>query len=172
MQSKTEHNTTMAQIPKSSKSPTPYRQIRAIYDETIIIVYQAYSQNIATAAVKEQKLHASSDFSFTRMTWIKPSWCWIMYRSRYSTKDSRQSRILAIKMRREDFERLLGMAVVTEGEKLRKEVCCFFWVIFGKRTGSDADGTQERERPVRVQWDPERGPSLEVYVVFTLEMGY
>jgi hypothetical protein len=54
-------------------SPTPYRQIRASYDDRTVTVYQAYSASIAKAAVASQKLHASPDFSFRRMTWIKPS---------------------------------------------------------------------------------------------------
>jgi len=81
----------------STKEPTtvPYRQIRAVYDEATITVYQAYSTSIAIAAVKEQKLSASPDFSGSRMTWIKPSWCWMMYRYVFlalrtpSTKTSR-----------------------------------------------------------------------------------
>ena len=63
----------------SASPEIPYRQIRALYDEETITVYQAYSATIAEAAVREQKLYASPDFLFTRMTWIKPSWCWMMY---------------------------------------------------------------------------------------------
>jgi len=58
----------------------PSRQIRAVYDEETITVYQAYSSAIALAAVTEQRLSASPEFSGSRMTWIKPSWCWMMYR--------------------------------------------------------------------------------------------
>jgi Domain of unknown function (DUF4291) len=61
------------------KPGIPYRQIRALYDDETITVYQAYSSSIAIAAVKEQKLNASPDFRLGRMTWIKPSWCWMMY---------------------------------------------------------------------------------------------
>lgn len=59
-------------------SSIPYRQIRAIYDDKTITVYQAYSASIAVAAVREQHLNASPDFLLGRMTWIKPSWCWMM----------------------------------------------------------------------------------------------
>jgi hypothetical protein len=61
------------------KASIPYRQIRAIYDDETITVYQAYSPSIATTAVEHQKLNASPDFKLGRMTWIKPSWCWMMY---------------------------------------------------------------------------------------------
>ena len=131
-------------------SPIPYRQIRASYDDRIITVYQAYSASIAKAAVASQKLHASPDFSFTRMTWIKPSWCWMMYRSGYSTKDARQSRILALKMTHENFQNLLAQAVVCHGAALSDE---------------------EKARPVRVQWDPERGPGLEVLGYRSTQIG-
>jgi len=122
-------------------APIPYGQIRALYDNETITVYQAYSATIADVAVKEQKLYASPEFKFGRMTWIKPSWCWMMYRSGYSLKDDRQARILGIKMRRVDFERLLGMAVVVHGD--------------GRKLSAE-----ERKSGVRVQWDPERGPGL------------
>jgi hypothetical protein len=128
----------------------PYRQIRASFDEHTITVYQAYSASIAKAAVSSQKLHASPDFSFTRMTWIKPSWCWMMYRSGYSTKDSRQSHILALKMTHENFRNLLSHAAVTHGTGLTDE---------------------EKAKPVRVQWDPERGPGLEVLPYRSIQIG-
>lgn len=62
-----------------TEKAVPYRQIRASYDDETITVYQAYSSSIAIPAVKEQRLNASPDFLLGRMTWIKPSWCWMMY---------------------------------------------------------------------------------------------
>lgn len=53
-------------------------EIRALYDDETITVYQAYSSAIATEAVKTQRLSASDTFKIQRMTWIKPSWCWMM----------------------------------------------------------------------------------------------
>ena len=57
----------------------PNKQIRAVFDDDTITVYQAYSSTIATAAVENQMLSASPAFKFNRMTWVKPSWCWMMY---------------------------------------------------------------------------------------------
>lgn len=128
----------------------PYRQIRAVYDETTITVYQAYSADIAIAAVSAQKLNASPHFSMDRMTWIKPSWCWMMYRSGYSFKDPRQSHILAIKLKHEHFRELLMEAVVCGGGKLSDE---------------------DKNRDVRVQWDPERGPALDVLPYRSIQIG-
>jgi Domain of unknown function (DUF4291) len=62
----------------NSSKTVPFRQIRATYDDETITVYQAYSEAIAVAAVKEQRLNASPQFLFGRMTWIKPSWAWMM----------------------------------------------------------------------------------------------
>lgn len=89
-------------------SPNPYEQIHASYDDRKITVYQAYSASTAEEAFASQKLHACPDFSFTRTTWIKPDWCWMMYRSGYSTKDARQSHILALRITHENFHNLLA----------------------------------------------------------------
>jgi hypothetical protein len=65
-------------LPAAPTPQVPYRQIRALYDDETITIYQAYQASIAIPAVKEQKLSASKDFAMGRMTWIKPSWCWMM----------------------------------------------------------------------------------------------
>ena len=58
---------------------TPYRQIRAHWDKETVTVYQAFSSTIADAAVAAQRLSASPEFETGRFTWIKPSWCWMMF---------------------------------------------------------------------------------------------
>ncbi|KAG6827965.1 hypothetical protein H0H92_009826 [Tricholoma furcatifolium] len=128
----------------------PQRQIRALYDSDTVTVYQAYSSEIAIPAVETQNLAASPAFKFTRMTWVKPSWCWMMYRAGYSFKDPNQSRILAIKMKHEHFKELLSQASVTSHGHLTDE---------------------EKARPVRVQWDPERSPSLGVLPYRSIQIG-
>jgi len=116
---------------------TPYKQIRALHDDTTITVYQAYKAAIASAAVKNQKLNASPAFRTTRMTWIKPSWAWMLYRAGYSYKDPGQERILALKMKHGDFISILERATpVTKGHG-----------------HAEGDGKLPE---VRVQWDPER----------------
>src|SRR5690348_16250954 len=50
------------------------------------------------------------DFSYLRMSWIKPSFLWMMYRSRWGLKEDRES-IIALRLRREFFDRLLSEAV-------------------------------------------------------------
>lgn len=128
--------------------PTPpYRQIRASHNAQTITIYQAYPGNIAIPAVREQRLSASPHFSSTRMTWIKLSWCWMMYRSGYSLKDANQAHILALSMTHENFENLLAEAVVHHGKAL------------------------ETRKDVRVQWDPERDFRLERLPYRSIQIG-
>ncbi|MFI6318184.1 DUF4291 domain-containing protein [Nonomuraea sp. NPDC050556] len=107
----------------------PYRQIRAGYTEEAITVYQAYDPDIAAPAVAAQRF--VEPFKRARMTWIKPSFLWMMYRSGYATKPG-QTRVLAISLTREGFEWALAHSCLSHG-------------VEGKEN-----------YPVRVQWDPER----------------
>ena len=68
------------------------REIRADYDRDTIVIYQAYSPAIADAALKAGRF--VPPFSFHRMTWIKPSFLWLMHRSNWGQK-SGQERVLA-----------------------------------------------------------------------------
>jgi hypothetical protein len=110
-------------------TPT-YHQIRASYTPTTITVYQAYNKTIATCALSTQSLNVPT-FKSDRMTWIKPSFPWILYRSGHATKPN-QEHILALHLTREGFEQAL------------------------KWSGRREDGAE-----VRVQWDPERGMEFE-----------
>ncbi|KAF8243870.1 hypothetical protein K440DRAFT_656095 [Wilcoxina mikolae CBS 423.85] len=114
-----------------------------------IVAVPAYSAEIAEPALASQNLSASPNFLFNRTTWIKPSWNWMMYRSGYSYKSPLQSRILAITMKRERFEHLLSLACVTHG--LLSE--------------------EERSRPVRVQWDPERSVDMQKLEYRSIQIG-
>jgi len=80
----------------------PVRQIRAVYDADTIRVYQAYNDAIADSALAHGTF-ISPPYKKTRMTWIKPSFLWMMYRSGWAQKDDNQRRILAIDIRRSGF---------------------------------------------------------------------
>ncbi|KFA72586.1 hypothetical protein S40288_10102 [Stachybotrys chartarum IBT 40288] len=129
----------------------PYREIRALHDDNTITVYQAYNTSIAEAAVASQRLNASPDFKLTRMTWIKPSWAWIMYRSGYSFKDPGQARILALKMRHQHFISLLEQGVLS--------------------SQAAKDSKDGPAACVRIQWDPERTPRLGVLPYRSIQVG-
>jgi hypothetical protein len=66
------------------------------------------------------------------MTWIKPSYLWLMHRSNWGRKPG-QERILAIRITRAGWDHALSHAVLTTGRP--EEVA---------------------EAAVHVQWDPER----------------
>ncbi|KAH7355254.1 ATP-dependent RNA helicase DHX8 [Rhexocercosporidium sp. MPI-PUGE-AT-0058] len=137
-------------------TPPPYRQIRALYDAETVTVYQAYSRTIAEAAVREQRLDASPDFICgQRMTWIKPSWCWMMYRSGYASKDLRQTHILALRLTHATFKSLLLRASLSSNHSVPSVPLT----------------PEEKNMPVRVQWDPERSPRLERLGWRSLQVG-
>lgn len=118
----------------------PSHQIRAVYDDTTIRVYQAYSDAIADSALA-QGTFVSPPFKMGRMTWIKPSFLWMMYRAGWGFKDSGQKRVLAIDITREGFEWALAHSCPSNvGPSMSK-----------------GEWTQlKNEYPVRIQWDPER----------------
>ncbi len=118
----------------------PVRQIRAQYDDATLRVYQAYSDTIAESALKHQTFVAPP-FKMERMTWIKPSFLWMMYRAGWGYKDEGQARILAIDIAREGFEWALAHGCASHPEPGMDEQ---EWDALKKRS------------PVRVQWDPER----------------
>lgn len=126
----------------------PTYEIRADYDRDTIVVYQAYGPQIAKPAVEQQRF--VKPFSFTRMTWIKPSFLWMMARSNWGNKAG-QEHILKIRIKRTDWEYALSQAVLTHAEQR----------IYGN---VENWRQQMNEALVNVQWDPERsvrGGNLE-----------
>jgi Domain of unknown function (DUF4291) len=77
------------------------RLIRAAYSDETITVYQAYAPEIAEPAVRAGAF--VPPFSRSRMTWIKPSFGWMMYRCGWGRKPG-QERVLRIEISRAGFE--------------------------------------------------------------------
>ena len=84
--------------------------INAVYNDNTIRVYQAFNERIAGEAVLLNTFGKS--FKRERMTWIKPSFLWIMYRSGWAEKEN-QEHILAIDIKRTGFEEILKNAVMS-----------------------------------------------------------
>jgi uncharacterized protein DUF4291 len=122
------------------------REIRAAYDDSTIRVYQAFSPEIAMPALKARRF--VPPFRLSRMTWIKPSFCWMMYRCGYAAKPG-QEVVLAIDLKRPCFDSALSQAVPSSSHE-----------------PSDFENSEGRmTRPaVIVQWDPERDIQLEKIV--------
>lgn len=114
--------------------------VRARYTDDTVRLYQAYSPEIALPALKAGRF--VPPFSMGRMTWIKPSFHWMMYRSGYATKPG-QEVVLAIDISRAGFEWALRHAVLSSFKP-------------GFHASHDEWTRQVATRPVRIQWDPER----------------
>lgn len=133
----------------------PLRQIRAVYDETTIRVYQAYPDNIADAALARGTFVAPP-FKMERMTWIKPSFLWMMYRAGWGFKDSGQKRILALDITRAGFEWALAHSCLSHADTA---------------TSKDAWRAKKEAAPVRIQWDPERDVLLQPRAQRAIQIG-
>jgi Domain of unknown function (DUF4291) len=115
-------------------------EIRADFDQDTIVIYQAFNHAIADAALTAK--HFTAPFSLSRMTWIKPSFLWLMERSNWARKPN-QDRILAVRITRTGWETALSQAILTHPET---------------KIHPDADQwrTEFDAAKVIVQWDPER----------------
>ncbi|HBM7516991.1 TPA: DUF4291 domain-containing protein, partial [Escherichia coli] len=128
-----------------------YFEIRADYNQHTITIYQAYNDAIADVAVRDGRFGAP--FSFNRMTWIKPSFMWMMERSNWGLKKDQQH-ILAIRIKRTFFDTLLEQAVLTTPEAH----------VYPHAGIAGIWETLFAQANVYVQWDPERsinGKKLE-----------
>ncbi len=124
-------------------------EIRADFDARTIVVWQAYSPAIAEPALKARRF--VPPFSRGRMTWIKPSFLWLMERSNWARKPG-QERVLAVRITRAGWEEALAEAVLTGPEP-------------GVYRDRDDWQAQFEAARVHVQWDPERtlrGAGLEI----------
>lgn len=124
--------------------PARGQHILACFDDESIVVYQAYRPSIARYAL-EHGSFGGPDFSFGRMSWVKPSFLWMMYRSGWATKEG-QEVVVGVRIRRAFFDRVLSLAVPST-------------------YGASAHATREAWQSalaasnVRLQWDPDHGPS-------------
>lgn len=117
----------------------PEHTIRAIFDEQTIRVYQAYRGEIALPALNAGRF--VPPFKMRRMTWIKPSFNWMMYRSGFAAKEG-QEFVLGIDIKRTGFEWALANAAHAR--------------FPGVHSSHEAWQHAIAQKPVRVQWDPER----------------
>ena len=82
--------------------------ILAQYDSDSIVVYQAYRPSIGHFASTHG--YFGGEFSYSRMSWIKPNFLWMMNRSGWGNKPG-QKITLAIRLRRAFFDDLLAQSV-------------------------------------------------------------
>jgi hypothetical protein len=125
--------------------PRSGQHILAHYDDETIIVYQAYSPQIGRFALEHRCFGGS--FSYSRMSWIKPNFLWMMYRSDWG-RAFNQETILAIRLRRAFFDSILAQAVASS----------FVPELYPSHEAWQA---AVRGSSVRLQWDPDHLPSGE-----------
>lgn len=125
------------------------RQVRAVYTESAIRIYQAYSDGIADTALERGRF-VSPPFSRERMTWIKPSFLWMMCRAGWGKKEEKQKRILAIDITREGLD----------------------WALErGRLTHPEPEYSSAESSCVLIQWDPERDIRCHRLVHRSIQIG-
>jgi hypothetical protein len=134
---------TESYLSQTTRWPKDGHHILAQYDDDSVIVYQAYRPPIGHFAASNG--YFGGEFSFTRMSWIKPNFLWMMYRSGWGTKEG-QEVTLAVRLKRSGFDTLLAQAVHSSyKEKIYQ--CEEAW----KQAIAQSE--------VRLQWDPDHHPS-------------
>ncbi|MFG2879716.1 DUF4291 domain-containing protein [Streptomyces sp. NPDC048337] len=133
----------------------PNRQIRASHTDTTITVYQAYAPRLGEPAARDN--HFPPAWKRERMTWIKPSFLWMMYRCGWATKPDQET-VLAIEITRAGFDRALREACLSH---------------YAPTVHADRASWQEsvRTTSARVQWDPERDLNLNPLPYRSLQLG-
>jgi hypothetical protein len=123
--------------------PQSGQHILAQFDDETIIVYQAYRSSIGRFAVENGFF--GGDFSYSRMSWTKPNFLWMMYRSDWGRSEG-QEVVLAIRLRRSFFDSILEKAVASSfGQS-------------GLASQSEWQAAVVRS-DVRLQWDPDHLPN-------------
>ena len=120
--------------------PQSGKHIMAQYDDESIIVYQAYRPAIGKFAAKKQ--YFGGDYKFSRMSWIKPNFLWMMYRSGWGSKPG-QEITLAIRLKKEFFDSILANAFPSSN----------YIGLSEEEFTSKVQNTN-----VRLQWDPDHNP--------------
>ncbi|MHA3914651.1 DUF4291 domain-containing protein [Halovulum sp. GXIMD14793] len=115
----------------------------AQYDDQTVLVYQAYKPSIARYAIEHGRF--GGEFSFDRMSWIKPNFLWMMYRCGWATKPD-QEMVLGLRISRAFFDGILGQAVASN---LTQSHIADHAAWKAAIAASD----------VRLQWDPDHDPS-------------
>ncbi|MGX1882599.1 DUF4291 domain-containing protein [Streptomyces sp. NPDC055287] len=133
----------------------PMREIRALHTDTTVTVYQAYAPAIGIPAARDGRFPAA--WKRGRMTWIKPSFLWMMYRCGWGLKQDQET-VLAVEITRDGFDWALRNA-------------CLSHYAPGVHADQADWKRQLSQAPARVQWDPERDVRLNPLPYRSLQLG-
>ena len=90
-------------------------------------------------------------FSYSRMSWIKTNFLWMMYRCGWATKRN-QERVLAVTITRDGFEEILANAL-TGTNTIPVQTINMLYL------GADEKARGKGPSNVRLQWDPDHHPN-------------
>ena len=141
---------------QAARWPAAGRHILAHYDDTTVVVYQAYRSSIGRATA-EAGYFGGGGFSLDRMSWIKPNFLWMMYRCGWAKKQG-QEVVLAVWLERAAFDEILALAVPSSFDRRR----------YADR-GAWSAAIDRSE--VRLQWDPDHDPYGKPVVRRAIQLG-
>lgn len=130
-------------LTQSARWPAAGRHILAQFDDSTVVVYQAYRPEIGSYAAAHGRFGPC--FSLNRMSWIKPNFLWMMYRSGWGSKPDQQV-TLAVRLRRTAFDEIVRRAVHSSYVP---------GLYPSEQEWKDALAPSQ----VRLQWDPDHHPS-------------
>ncbi|MFJ7626123.1 DUF4291 domain-containing protein [Streptomyces sp. NPDC097595] len=139
----------------ASAAIPPQHEIRALHTGETVTVYQAYTPSLGLPAARDGRFPAA--WKRDRMTWIKPSFLWMMYRCGWGTKEGQET-VLAVEITREGFDWALAHAELSHYES-------------GVHPDRATWQRDLRRAPARVQWDPERDLHLNRLPYRSLQLG-
>lgn len=123
--------------------PAQGRQVIGYRQKDTITVYQAFNPAIVSYAVAQQQF-GGAQYSFNRMSWIKPGFLWMMHRAGWATKENQQ-RIVAVSLPVVRFKEILQQATISAYDAR------FFAHQAAWKAELAATGA-------RLQWDPDHDP--------------
>ena len=135
--------------------PATGKHILAHYDAHTIVVYQAYRPSIGGHAIKHGAF--GDGFSYARMSWIKPNFLWMMYRSGWGTKEGQET-TLGLRLRRQFFDSILAQAVASRLDQ-------------SDQASEQAWKASLASSNVRLQWDPDHDPYGNALARWAIQLG-
>jgi len=149
------HLPTERYLDQVSRWPAQGKHILAHHDAETIVVYQAYRPSIGEHAIKHGEF--GGGFSYTRMSWIKPNFLWMMYRSGWGTKEGQET-TLGLRLRREFFDCILAQAVASSLDQ-------------SDHTSREGWRAAVETSEVRLQWDPDHDPHGNAVARRAIQLG-
>jgi hypothetical protein len=142
-------------LQQSQDLPVQGKSLLAQFDDTAVVVYQAYRPRTGQWAAA--KGYFGHGFSLSRMTWIKPGFLWMMHRSGWGKKPQQET-VLAIRLKRSAFDELLRVAVPSTYDE-------------GRYPDFTTWQSTARAAEVIVQWDPDHLPTGEKSLRRVIQLG-